>query len=155
MVPGILRSPVTRSSTWSRSQTSTKFSSAFLTSHALPPFSSSILCVLCREHTYCECGRYGVHPTLLKGQASCRLVVVGGGCIGAEQASIFNNFGTEVHLIVRQVCVRVSRAIFKFSIIRRSNVFPYENLRRCCCSRSSSVTTSLAGQGESWVVTML
>lgn len=33
----------------------------------------------------------------------CRLVVVGGGYIGCEQASIFNNFGTEVHLIVRQV----------------------------------------------------
>ncbi|CAL8462218.1 g1749 [Coccomyxa elongata] len=31
-----------------------------------------------------------------------KLVVVGGGYIGCEQASIFNNFGTEVHLIVRQ-----------------------------------------------------
>lgn len=32
-----------------------------------------------------------------------RLVVVGGGYIGCEQASIFNNLGTEVYLIVRQV----------------------------------------------------
>ncbi|KAK9906912.1 hypothetical protein WJX75_010028 [Coccomyxa subellipsoidea] len=31
-----------------------------------------------------------------------KLVVVGGGYIGCEQASIFNNLGTEVYLIVRQ-----------------------------------------------------
>ena len=29
---------------------------------------------------------------------------MGAGYIGCEQASIFNNFGTEVHFIVRQVC---------------------------------------------------
>ena len=32
-----------------------------------------------------------------------RLVVVGAGYIGCEQACIFNNLGTEVHFIVRQV----------------------------------------------------
>jgi hypothetical protein len=32
-----------------------------------------------------------------------RLVVVGGGYIGLEQACIFNNLGSEVHLVVRQV----------------------------------------------------
>ena len=32
-----------------------------------------------------------------------RLVVVGAGYIGCEQACIFNNLGAEVHFIVRQV----------------------------------------------------
>ena len=34
---------------------------------------------------------------------ACRLVVVGAGYIGCKQASIYNNFGTDVHFLVRQV----------------------------------------------------
>ena len=36
-------------------------------------------------------------------QLPCRLVVVGAGYIGLEQSCIFNNLGSEVHLVVRQV----------------------------------------------------
>lgn len=50
-----------------------------------------------------------------------RLVVVGGGYIGCEQASIFNNFGTEVHLIVRQVQPEGSSWMSKLLVPLNSN----------------------------------